>query len=236
MSENNTVSKPPFDPGWNDPPKMGYEEQAKPSPNRSKLNLTKRVAFPIGGPGGGGAGQKVELAPSGLPMPFARVSSKAEPSGIIPPSSSSSDIKPPPTMGDNPASGSVQVIHAVQGTAQEAISDEKMREILRDFERFSKKIEDKKVEEEVSRRLDILGVQSRKNELSEAVKSRLVKICEALKEENYTEASQIHRSLMVDFHSTCCSWGSSLRNIILAAQPQDEIQDKHQEEPIKSEE
>ncbi|XP_055712377.1 steroid receptor RNA activator 1-like [Phlebotomus papatasi] len=221
MSEKESVTKPPFDPGWNDPPKLGYEEQAKSSPNRTKLNLNKRIAFPLSSPGGGATAQKVELAPSGLPMPYARMSTKEQPSTIIPPTtSSSSDLKPPPSsLGVNSVSGDAL---DVSRDTQETISADKLLEILKDFEVFARKIDDKKVQEEVSRRLSLLRDQVCRKQLSEGVKSRLVRICEALKEENYTEANQINRSLMVDYLSECCSWGSSLRNIILAAQPQDE--------------
>lgn len=155
-------------------------------------------------------------------MPYARMSTKEQPSGVIPPTtSSSSDLKPPPSSqpGVNSVSGDAP---DVPKDTQETVSADKMLEILKDFEVFARKIDDKKVQEEVSRRLSLLRDQVCRKQLSEGVKGRLVRICEALKEENYTEANQINRSLMVDYLSECCSWGSSLRNIILAAQPQDE--------------
>ncbi|GAB0086252.1 hypothetical protein DMENIID0001_002670 [Sergentomyia squamirostris] len=218
MTEKNNDSKPPFDPGWNDPPKMGYEEQGKSSPSRNKLNLNRRVAFPMSGPAAGG-GQKVELAPSGLPMPFARVSTNVDTSGNAPsplPNASLAKPPPPPTANLPPASGNPsKESEATQGT----VSEEEMRKTLKDFNTLSQKIEDIKVREEVLRRLDLLRVQTNKNHLSDEVKVFLVKICEALNGEKFADASLLHRKLMIDFHSECNSWGSFLRNIILAAEP-----------------
>uniref|UniRef100_A0A1L8DZP8 Putative steroid receptor rna activator sra1 n=1 Tax=Nyssomyia neivai TaxID=330878 RepID=A0A1L8DZP8_9DIPT len=221
MSEKSTENKPTFPPGWNDPPKLG-----NPSPNRTKLNLNKRIAFPMSSQGSG-EGQKVELAPSGLPAPFARVSSATQPAGnVVTPETSACDIAPPPC---SPRVKDVKADDILDDTQEsvtpEVISEMKMREVLRNLDVFAKKIDDKKVQEEVLRRMDLLRVQTNKNELCEEIKRNLVKICEALNEENFIEANEFHRKLMVDYHTDCSSWGSSLRNIILAAQDPKEPQD-----------
>ncbi|KAI5642299.1 steroid receptor RNA activator (SRA1) domain-containing protein [Phthorimaea operculella] len=58
MENCNNVSKAPFDPGWNDPPKLSYNPQI-PAPSRTRLN--KRVAFPLAG--------TVTTTPISGPMP-----------------------------------------------------------------------------------------------------------------------------------------------------------------------
>ncbi|XP_055682264.1 steroid receptor RNA activator 1-like [Lutzomyia longipalpis] len=223
MSENSNNQKN-FPPGWNDPPKVGYTEStSSSSPNPTKLNLNKRVAFPMNNQGSGaGIQQKVELAPSGLPMPFAKVSSKMEPPRSIPSLDQNISYTAPPPCSpssrdkdENPEDTTEKI-----KTTNIITSQTKMQETLQSLETFARKIEDKKVMDEVLRRMDLLRVQLIKDQLSELIKSHLVKICMALEEENYNEANQLHRSLMIEFHSECSSWGSSLRNIILAAQPQ----------------
>lgn len=61
-----------YDPGWNDPPMLGY---TPPNPStKPKLNLNKRVAFPMQSSPTSGTSQ-VKLASSGLPLPQAGGSS-----------------------------------------------------------------------------------------------------------------------------------------------------------------
>lgn len=45
-----TSNKVPYDPGWNDPPKLNYNSLQTP-PNRPRNFLNKRVAFPLSGGG-----------------------------------------------------------------------------------------------------------------------------------------------------------------------------------------
>ncbi|XP_072935711.1 steroid receptor RNA activator 1 [Epargyreus clarus] len=74
MDNSNTpvnTSKVPFDPGWNDPPKLAYNAQQT-TPNRPRNFLNKRVAFPLSGAGSSPAPLPVNLPPmpsSILPPP-----------------------------------------------------------------------------------------------------------------------------------------------------------------------
>ncbi|XP_004922978.1 steroid receptor RNA activator 1 [Bombyx mori] len=56
-------TKPSYDPGWNDPPKLSYNGQ-QPTPNRPRNFLNKRVAFPLSNtPSSTPAPQPVNLPP-----------------------------------------------------------------------------------------------------------------------------------------------------------------------------
>lgn len=115
------------DPGWNDPPVFAYTGAPPSNPfTKPKLNLNKRIAFPLQtNPTSGSSGTtpnvpgKVEISGAGLPMPFARVQVPFGPASSVPSVTDLADniaaltspsnatpisLPPPPPLSTSPAS------------------------------------------------------------------------------------------------------------------------------------
>lgn len=59
-----------YDPGWNDPPPMPTSGDATNKTPKPKLNLNKRVAFPLQSSGSNSSNTSVKTTSEGLPLPF----------------------------------------------------------------------------------------------------------------------------------------------------------------------
>lgn len=104
-----------YDPGWNDPPSMATLPPPTGPTIKPRLNLNKRVAFPVQ-PGTATTSQNVKTTAEGLPLPFstakydssrifnpvadASVPSQGAPSSALPPPPAAS--LPPPASAIPP--------------------------------------------------------------------------------------------------------------------------------------
>lgn len=84
-----------YDPGWNDPPPMPVAGDGVAKPAKTKLNLNKRIAFPMAGASGNtSTATSVKTTAEGLPLPFSTAKYKTPPS-VFQPAPSAPDVAPP---------------------------------------------------------------------------------------------------------------------------------------------
>jgi len=211
--------KPPFDPGWNDPPTFNYSNA--PPPTKTKLNLNKRIAFPIFPIQSSGSSTdlpKVERSGAGLPMPFAKVKPNAYESNTIP-VMNSVPLQPPPSMPSvvkscesekESNSSSVLLDEKELGNSLEVVMN-----TLREINESLAATDSAKVEE-IEKRLNILEVMWADGKIDDKLKILLMNTAKALKDDQFSAAIDLQRSIIVDHGSNVCAqWGPALRQLIL---------------------
>lgn len=172
----------PFDPGWNDPPTFNYSNA--PPPTKTKLNLNKRIAFPIQSSAKSDELPKVEKSGGlggGLPLPFAKVQQTVIESNTVP-VTSSLPLPPPPSMTNetkscesNPESSSSSDLP--QKTDDIGNSYDFVMKTLRESNMSLMSTDRSKVEE-IDKRLNMLDAMWTDEKIDDKLKVLLVKSAE----------------------------------------------------------
>lgn len=159
----------PFDPGWNDPPTFNYSNA--PPPIKTKLNLNKRIAFPIQSSVQSANLPKVESSGAGLPMPFARVKLNIVESNTPPPSNSL-PLLPPPSMTivPKPSESSTSVVSEQNELGN---SFELVMSTLREINESVASTDSSKVDE-IEKRLNVLETLWMDGKIDDKLKILLV--------------------------------------------------------------
>lgn len=211
--ENYRSATKSHDPGWNDPPKLSYAGTGTPPP--TKLNLNKRVAFPLAT-----SAATTTLPPttaagaSTLPqfIPVATSGQSGPPVGGVglPPAM----VGPPPPVA---AVGTPPKVAQPGSTEAETEfpSDEEMKQLVeRTFRDFVGKL-DSSTQAGVQRRLDSISWK----DLGDALIRKLFRFAKALTDGNSTLASSIHRAIIVDHGKLSVQWAPALRQLMLTLEP-----------------
>lgn len=193
---------------------LGY---TSPNPvTKTKLNLNKRVAFPMQKSPAAGTNQ-VKLSSSGLPLPHSGGSSSA----LSP---------PPPAVFNNgcnlPLNPPPSIIPSGIGTnlPKEVENNELMsNEIARDFslKTFTevltklKLTKDDNKYEEIYKRLEILKTMWLDDKIDSKISEILYKMAKSLESDDIVKAGDYHRALIIDGGSICSQWASALRQLII---------------------
>uniref|UniRef100_A0A8D8H7T5 Steroid receptor RNA activator 1 n=1 Tax=Culex pipiens TaxID=7175 RepID=A0A8D8H7T5_CULPI len=207
--ENYRSATKSHDPGWNDPPKLSYAATGTPPP--TKLNLNKRIAFPLAtsaaattlppttADGSSSLPQFIPVATSGQTGP--PVGGVGLPPAMVGP--------PPPAVGTPP-----KVAQPGSTEAEtEFPSNEEMKQLVeRTFRDFVGKL-DSSTQAGVQRRLDQLN--SSWKDLGDALIRKLFRFARALTDGDSTLASSIHRTIIVDHGKLSVQWAPALRQLML---------------------
>lgn len=199
-----------YDPGWNDPPPMPTADPAA-KPNRTKLNLNKRVAFPMQG-GAPATAPNVKTTAEGLPLPFS--TAKYQPQETIPSAPQTQSVLPPPPLASNQAPASESLLPPPPMTAATSenitsesqqlsieLSSDDMHALCRKI--FSMLADKMTATEELSRlheiqkRLDIFNKMWTENKFSEVVQRKLYDIAKG----EYDFSDRLGNSSHVRFES-----------------------------------
>ncbi|KAG4077732.1 hypothetical protein HA402_011161 [Bradysia odoriphaga] len=209
--------RPPYDPGWNDPPTFNYSNA--PPPTKTKLNLNKRVAFPMQSSSNSAELPKVEKSTAGLPMPFARVKSSANESNKAPPAINNVPLAPPPSVTNafkspEGCESSAKVPGAFE-TNESGNSEDLVLSTLKEINKSLESTDSAKFEE-IEKRLSILEVMWTDGKIDDKLKSLLAKTARALQDNQFSAAIDLQRSIIVDHGANVCAqWGPALRQLIL---------------------
>lgn len=88
-----------YDPGWNDPPPNVSSMPVAAATGKTRLNLNKRVAFPMQGSAANppsSSSSNVKTTAEGLPLPFSTAKYQPPPTTLVPEASKSPSVLPPP--------------------------------------------------------------------------------------------------------------------------------------------
>ncbi len=223
----------PFDPGWNDPPTFNYSNA--PPPTKTKLNLNKRIAFPIQSSSPSSAElPKVESSGAGLPMPFARVKLNVNESNTAPVISNIVPLQPPPSMTSVPKSSEsdkeLNCPSTVTETNDLRNSQELVMNTLREVNESLISTDSVKVEE-IEKRINVLEAMWIDGKIDDKLKALLLNtakgdtflICfyyaitqftlismeyfnvTALRDNEFSAAINLQRSIIVDHGSNVCA-------------------------------
>lgn len=189
----------PFDPGWNDPPTFNYSNA--PPPTKTKLNLNKRIAFPMQSSSSNATElPKVESSAAGLPMPFARVKVNANEATAAPATIGSVPLQPPPaSMTNAPKSydkNEVNVLVAATEKIEIGNAQEVVMGTLRDVNQSLAAANATKVEE-IAKRLAVLETMWSEGKIDDKLKVLLSNTARgmqssSLKKENCDEPTKIN--------------------------------------------
>ncbi|XP_037937517.1 steroid receptor RNA activator 1-like [Teleopsis dalmanni] len=185
-------------PGWNDPPTLQYNPLAPTtSNNRTRLNLNKRVAFPLQG-------------------------ATAKPTAIVPPNQSSL----PPIMSLPPTvAGTTQpiaVVHPMPNVGTIPLRNYTYTDVIYVLrilrEQILAIVETAEVSrEEILRRIN--PIEQLWQSMSAPVQERLYRISEAIRDNNYNESMKAYMTLVTHNANECANWSMALKHIILTLQP-----------------
>ncbi|KAM7346441.1 steroid receptor RNA activator 1 [Cochliomyia hominivorax] len=194
-------------PGWNDPPTLAYNPLSASSiggPGRPRINLNKRVAYPLQGT-------------------ITQSTNTTKPTAVVLPNQASAGLPPPPPPTANSASimQPVAVVHPMPHTTNEQenitlptdaviISFRCLREQV---PLVQESINVRR--EEIERRLGIIEQLWQSGNLSAAVQQKIYRLSQAVQRRSYNEAMEIYTSLVANHANECTSWAVTLRHIVL---------------------
>lgn len=164
----------PFDPGWNDPPTFNYSNA--PPPTKTKLNLNKRIAFPIQASDNSAALPKMEISGAGLPMPFAKVKLNVNDSSATVPVINNVPLQPPPssmTSLQKPCESVKESNYSSNLSEKLGNSLEPVMDTLREINGALASTDSSKVEE-IDKRLKILETMWTDGKIDDKLKILLV--------------------------------------------------------------
>lgn len=195
-------------PGWNDPPTLPYNPLSASSgggPGRPRINLNKRVAYPLQG----------TVTPStGATKPTAVVLPNQASAGLPPP--------PPPTATTSSIMQPVAVVHPMPhaSSEQENITTLPTDAVITSFRCLRQQVplvqESINVRrEEIERRLGIIEQLWQSGNLSAGVQQKIYRLSQAVARGSYNEAMEIYTSLVANHANECTSWAVTLRHIVL---------------------
>ncbi|XP_053681765.1 steroid receptor RNA activator 1-like [Sabethes cyaneus] len=227
MSEENYRSATKsHDPGWNDPPKLGYSPSSVASSGQtSKLNLNKRVAFPTSG------GPPATASPGAPAATSSGASSLPQfvPSASLPPSSPSVTPSAPPvgqlTVGTPPKAIAMQLSKSTTNSEDggEYPAKPEMLVYVRDtLEKCVLKLETSK-QADIRKRLSVIEQSWANEKLGEPLQRKLYRLAQALTDGKPNEANEMHRSIVLDHGRDCVQWAPALRQLVMALPKQAEL-------------
>lgn len=228
-----------YDPGWNDPPPMPVAGAEVNKPTKTKLNLNKRIAFPMAGSGGSpSTSSNVKTTAEGLPLPFSTAKYQTPPS-VFQPAPSAPEATPVPLLLPPPVA--IPVASTPPAATEDSLDSSTTREFCQlVFGRLSDamalKLDAGKMTE-IRKRLDILNGVWLEDKLDRSTQIDLYNIAKgnwvlerfestefssnkycipALDDNNVESAKEQHRQLIVNHTNACHQWGTALRQIILS--------------------
>lgn len=224
-SENYRSATKSHDPGWNDPPKLSYSPGTT-SGQAPKLNLNKRIAFPV-------AGTATPIQPSvpvaassdgSLPQ-FIPVASSGPPVAGPPPSANTSVPPLPPmvTVGTPPRNNQTDKPGSnATGDSTAYPADTEMKGFVREIlAKFLLKTDGSR-QVEIRKRLDMMQQSWDGGKLSDGLTRKLYRLAFALNEGKVVEANENHRSIIVEHGKECVQWAPALRQLIQVVPKQEE--------------
>lgn len=213
------------DKAWNDPPVFAYTGvQGTPAAAAPKRNfLNKRVPYPQ----------------DGIKPPTAPTASGTEPPPLgqatLPGSSSKSATSNDPaeasTEGDSKeAEGANDTSKATPACSPEILKEETLNNLNKAVAQCAQNMEKRK-QDDVRKRLDVLKSVWEQGKLSPQVQQRMHELALELLNGNHEKANALHVSLMVDYVSEVSQWMLGIKHLILAAQAAQEktVSDETQE-------
>lgn len=190
------------------------------SGNRPRLDLKKRVAYPLQGTVAGNAAGTV-----------------IKPTAIVPPNQLLASLSPPlpPSLVSNramsPAPINIAVVHPMPQNAP-IIHDENsldlpenaLLETLQILRCQIPCIPDSSNlrQEDIRSRIMLIERQWQSGALSVNLKQRIYQLGQAIKNRNYTIAMQIYTYLVINDSNHCPAWATALRHIILTIEERGE--------------
>lgn len=153
-------------------------------------------------PQGNGVAVHPPMGHSGTPPPL--------PGNHISPSASLSAGSTPRSMSPSGEEKNVVTSSSVDDQEGLKITMDALQDVIN-------KLQDnleKRVADDIARRLQVMRQNWKNGKLSQGVKSRMIKLAQALDAGNVEEAHQIHISLMVDFVSEVNQWMVAVKKLI----------------------
>jgi len=202
-----------FTPGWNDPPSLRGSSSSTSSTTSSVRNLlNKRVAFPISGdvnvpqtaPGEAGL-SAAPIAPPSVPVSNSSIEQSLPASNPIQSNSQVSESAPAETPIEDNISDSMQ------------FTPEEILQVLRSALAAGGTIQAPTIDN-ISKRLDKLQQALEKSSISPFCSQKLNKLVQAMKEERYTDAYNIHSAMMVEHFAEVNQWMVGVKALILECQ------------------
>ncbi|CAD7089706.1 unnamed protein product [Hermetia illucens] len=195
------------DPGWNDPPKLEFSTVQ--AGNKTRLNLNKRVAFPLQGNSSATSKPTAIVHPSHPPM-------CTPPVAIVPPMARS-------TAPAQPGADSISNESRLGSAAGDDtnLTDAERQLCLDTFNSFVPRVQPgiNLRPDEVQWRINLMNQMWLNGTLGPSVQRKIQSIAKALADNNFDEAIEKHRVLIVEHSNLCMAWGAALRQIILTIQP-----------------
>lgn len=216
-------------PGWNDPPNLQFK--ALPTANasgRTKLNLNKRIAFPLqGGPTTSKPTAIVQpnqasAPPLPLTMPplAGGVSTTQHPVAVVHPMP---NVNAPSSSQLPPMSATAQTSPMQLPTPpfQETIPDDAQQFALGILRLQLVKVQESTNVrlDEIQRRVCVMEQLWQSGNLSLPIQAKIYKIAKAVETNSLAEAMETYTSLVLSHSNECSTWAVALRHIILTLQP-----------------
>ena len=172
-------------------------------PGRPRINLNKRVAYPLQG----------TVTPT---------TTSTKPTAVVLPNQASAGLPPPPPPSATATiMQPVAVVHPMPHTTSEHVNitlpTDAAATCFRSLrERVPHVHESINVRrEEIERRLAIIEQLWQSGNLSAAVQQKIYRLSQAVHRRCYNEAMEIYTSLVANHASECTSWAVTLRHIVL---------------------
>nr|XP_037277533.1 steroid receptor RNA activator 1-like [Rhipicephalus microplus] len=201
------------DKAWNDPPVFAYTEvQGTPAAAAPKRNLlNKRVPYPQDGIKPPSAPSVTGSAPppAGPATPPVPSPLKAAHSDEPAEASSKGDQKETVGVNDAPT--------ASPACSPESLKEETLSNLDKAVAQCAPNMEKRK-QDDVRKRLDVLRSVWEQGKLSLPVQQRMHELALELSNGNHEKANAFHISLMVDYVSEVSQWMLGIKHLILAAQ------------------
>lgn len=216
--ENYRSATKSHDPGWNDPPKLGYSSSTVSPGQSTKLNLNKRVAFPVASPSSTlppvASSNPMSIGESSLPQFISPTSAppSSVPAGNLPVNQL--------TVGTPPRGTTSQILKAddannFQGSVQYPAKPEMIQYISDTLEKCVLKLEPSK-HADIRKRLSGIERSWADEKLGESLARKLYRLAQALTEGKAADANEIHRSIVVEHGRDCVQWAPALRQLVMA--------------------
>lgn len=192
-------------PGWNDPPTLSYSPLSASSgggPGRSRINLNKRVAYPLQGT-------------------VTHSTTLTKPTAVVLPNQASAGIPPPPPPSTSSITQPVAVVHPMPHTTSEqeniTLPSDAVTTSFRCLRGQVPLVQESinVRREEIERRLGIIEQLWQSGNLSPAVQQKIYRLSLAVTRRSYNEAMEIYTSLVANHANECTSWAVTLRHIVL---------------------
>lgn len=167
-----------YDPGWNDPPPMPTAPIQSSGAGKPRINLNKRVAFPM--QSSGASNSNVKTTAEGLPLPFSTAKYQPTPTTTaaeLSPSLPSAALPPPPpsTAVFNPSESTSQLPKSEE-TFDSSEAQQFCHSIFSNqIEAMTTNIEHSKLSD-IRKRLELLNQMWMENKLDEATQKNVYEL------------------------------------------------------------